>query len=196
MGSSSFRSLSLVLLLLVGVFVLPAGSASAQTTQAGVGATVPEQIAAASGIRVGCVNFSYIAANSKQGKAAFAELTVLSRKKEAEIAERAKALEDEQGRLQRESAGLDASARAGRQRTFEKARLEFDRFRQDSQSEVQQFAERVEKELQARLFPVVDRVSRERGLQLVFDVQSPGLVWFDKAIDLSEEIVKRLDAER
>jgi hypothetical protein len=58
---------------------------------------------------------------------------------------------------------------------------------------VRQFAENVEAELRARLFPVVEQLSREKGLDFVFSADSPGLIWFSAAVDLSKEIVERLD---
>ncbi len=147
-------------------------------------------------IRVGCVDLAYVANNSKQGKVAFAQLEDLTKKKEAELAERAKLIAAEQGKLQQQDALLNDQTRIDLQRTLQKAQLDFDRFRQDTQTELQQFAERVERDLRARLFPVVDEMSREKGLHLVFTADSPGLMWFSRSVDMSQEVVHRLDSAK
>src|SRR5687768_2045695 len=126
--------------------------------------------------KIGCVDLGYIAAKSKHGQDAAARVENLTKKKEIELLSRAQVLKAEEGKP-----------------TFAKAQLEFNRFREDAQSEVRQFAENVEAELRARLFPIVEQLSREKGLDVVFSADSPGLIWFSAAVDLSKEIVERLD---
>jgi outer membrane protein len=163
-------------------------------------AAAPLERAAAQGtatpaptVKVGCVNLAYIAANSRQGKVELGELETFTRTKQVEIAERAKMLAAQEARLRSEAATLSEPARVELERAVRKAQLDFARFREDVQADVQQFAERVEQALRARLFPIVDEISKEKGLTLVFTVDAPGLVWFSPALDVSQDVVERLD---
>lgn len=164
---------------------------AAPAAQAAAAERALEQAAAS--LRVGCIDFAYVAANSKQGKQAAGELQSFTEKKQSELEARAKALGAQEARLKTDAATLAEPARLELERSVRKAQLEFARFREDSQSEVQQFADKVERELRARLFPVVDAISKEKGLALVFTVDAPGLVWFSSTLDVSKEVVDRLD---
>jgi Skp family chaperone for outer membrane proteins len=51
-----------------------------------------------------------------------------------------------------------------------------------------------EVEFRARLTPVIDEVSKEKGLQFVFGLEQAAIVWWNRAADISDDVVKRLDA--
>ena len=182
------RSLATAALLLAGLCVArPIEAASYEQSSAAPPA------AAASMLKVGCIDLAYVAANSKHGKVATGEVQTFTRKKQTELEARAKTLGSQEARLKAEGATLAESARLELERTVRKAQLEFARFREDSESEVRQFAANVERDLRAKLFPIVDAISKEKGLSLVFTVDAPGLVWFSSTLDVSQEVVERLD---
>ena len=49
--------------------------------------------------------------------------------------------------------------------------------------------------IRVKLAPVIDAVSKEKGLHFVFGLEQAAIVWWSPAVDISEEVVKRLDAE-
>src|SRR5688572_14431299 len=87
-------------------------------------------------IRIGAINVSHVARNSKSGKSELSKIEDASRKKIAEIEIKAAELQRQQAELQKTSAGLSARAIADLQRTFDKSRVELERFQQDAQSEL------------------------------------------------------------
>ena len=179
---------------LVVMVVITAVSAEASGERF-AGQTAPAAPAAsiAPGVKVGCIDMAYIAANSRQGKLELSELETFTRTKQVELDERAKMLSAREDKLRKDAAAMTEAARTELERSLRKAQLEFARFREDTQTEVQQFAERIEQSLRARLFPIVDEISKEKGLTLVFTVDAPGLVWFSPALDVSKDVVQRLD---
>jgi Skp family chaperone for outer membrane proteins len=52
----------------------------------------------------------------------------------------------------------------------------------------------LQQEFQQRLEPVLSQVATEMGLQFVFNGPDAGLVWADSALDISTEVIKKLDA--
>ena len=163
-------------------------------------AAVPQEVSATqvpatppTALKVGCIDIAYIAANSRQGKLELSELETFTRTKQVEIDERAKMLGAQETRLRNDAAAMTEAARVELERSLRRAQLDFTRFREDTQTEVQQFAERIEQSLRTRLFPIVDAISKEKGLTLVFTVDAPGLVWFSPALDVSKDVVQRLD---
>ena len=144
--------------------------------------------------RIGAVNLSYVARMSKAGKEGLSRIDEASRRKAAEVDARAAELQKQQVELQQPNAGLSPRALADLQRAFEKSRIDFDRLRQDAQQEIEAMQTRFEIEFRAKLAPVIDEISKAKGLQFVFGLEQAAIVWWNPALDISEEVVKKLDA--
>jgi outer membrane protein len=70
--------------------------------------------------------------------------------------------------------------------------VDFQRFTEDAQVEVQEVQQELLQAFSARVFPVIGQVAKEKNLWAVFGSDS-GLLWHNPALDLSEEVAKRLD---
>jgi Skp family chaperone for outer membrane proteins len=145
--------------------------------------------------KIGAINLSYVARMSKAGKEGLARIDDASRKKAAEVDARAAELQKQQAELQKGS-GLSPRALADLQRAFEKSRIDFDRLQQDAQKEIEAMQAQFEMNFRAQLAPVIDEVSKEKGLQFVFGLEQAAIVWWSPAADISEDVVKRLDARK
>ena len=143
--------------------------------------------------QVGAVSISYVARTSKAGRAAIAALDAFGRQKSLEVETKAAELQRQQVELQK-SASMSPRAAADLQRAFEKSRLEFERFQQDAQAEVEALQTKFDAELRVKLAPIVDEISKEKGLHFVFGLEQAAVVWWSPAVDISAECVKRLDA--
>ena len=146
--------------------------------------------------RVGAISLAYVARSSKAGKAALAEIEKFVKQKEAEVVARGTELEKQREALQKSSAGLSARALADLQKAFDKSRLEFERFQQDAQNEVQALQAKFDADFRIKLSPIIDAVSKEKGLQFVFGLEQAAIVWWSPAVDISADVVKRLDAAK
>lgn len=147
------------------------------------------------GTRIGAIDLSYIARNSKAGKEGLTRIDVATRQKAAELEARAVDLRKQEAELQQPGMGMSDRARADLRRAFDKARLDFDRLRQDAQHEIDTMQAQFEIDFRAKLAPLIDDISKEKHLQLVFGLdQTPLVVWWSPAADISDEVVKRLDA--
>ncbi len=145
-------------------------------------------------IRIGAVSMAYVARSSKAGKSALAEIEKFVKQKESEAAVKSAELEKQQLTLQKNSIGLSARALGDLQKAFDKSRVEFERFQQDAQAEIERLQTTFDAEFRVKLAPVIDAVSKEKGLQFVFGLEQAAIVWWSPAVDISEEVVKRLDA--
>jgi outer membrane protein len=144
--------------------------------------------------RVGCVSLAYVARMSKAGKEGLSRIDAASRKKAAEVEARAAELEKQQTDFRFSSTGLSPRAIADLQRTFEKSKVDFERLQQDAQKEIEAMQTQFELEFRAKLAPIIDAVSKEKGLQFVFGLEQAAIVWWSPTVDISEEVAKRLDA--
>ena len=143
--------------------------------------------------RIGYVDLERVAALSSEGKSATAQLEALRTKKAAEVAARGKQVEALQQKLTAGGAVLNEAAYTRLQREFQRAQLDFQRFNEDAQAEMQDTQQQLWRAFTTRIFPVVGQVATEKNLWAVFSTESP-LLWHAPAIDLSEEVAKRLDA--
>jgi len=144
--------------------------------------------------RVGAIRLSYVARTSKTGQSALAAIEKVVKQKEAEAAERAARLDQQRLDVQRRGTGLSTRARADLEKAFEKSRVEFERFQQDARTDIEALQLKVDSEFRVKLSPIIDAVSKERGLHFVFGIEQAEIVWWSPAADISEEVVKRLDA--
>lgn len=154
-------------------------------------------VAAQDVARIGAVNLSYVARSSKIGKSELAKIEDTTRKKSAELDLKALDLQKQQTELQRPGVGLSARAVADLQRVFDKSRVEFERLQQDARNEIEAMQTQFELQFRATLAPVIAAISKEKGLHFVFSLEeAPMVVWWSPSVDISEEVVKRLDAGR
>jgi Skp family chaperone for outer membrane proteins len=172
----------------------PAQTAPAQTAPAP--APVPAQPPAPfpQGAKVGFVNLQAIAQLSTDGKAAAAKVNALAQKKQTEAADKAKALQANQQKLETSGSVMSDAARAQLQKDIDRMTLEGQRFEQDAQAELTELQQQLQQEFQTRLMPVLESLSKEKGLQVLFSAGDSGVIWAEPGIDLTLEAVKRLDA--
>lgn len=146
------------------------------------------------GAKVAYVVLQRIANESADGRVATTRIQALQQKKAAELTEKNKQLTSMQQKLEKEGAVMSASAAGDLQKQIEKLNLEVQRFTQDAQAEVQELQQQLQNEFQERLTPVLQQVATDMGLHFVFNGPDAGLVWADAALDISTEVIKKLDS--
>jgi outer membrane protein len=162
---------------------------------AGLGTAIFASVARAqSSPQIVGVNLTYIAANSKFGKAGLARIEAANQQKAAEIDARVAALTKQQAALQQSGSTMSERARADLQRAFDRARVDVTRSREDAQVELRLLQNQFEAEFRQKVTPLIEQLSRERGYSYVLGLEHPLIAWFSPEVDISDEIVKRLDA--
>jgi len=146
------------------------------------------------GAKVAYVVLQRIANESADGRVATTRIQALQQKKAAELNEKQKQLAGMQQKLEKEGSVMSASAAGDLQKSIEKINVEVQRFTQDAQAEVTELQQELQQEFQQRLEPVLAQVATDMGLQFVFNGPDAGLVWADSALDISAEVIKKLDA--
>jgi outer membrane protein len=146
------------------------------------------------GAKIAFVVLQRIANESADGKTATTRIQALQQKKAAELTDKNKQLQTAQQRLEKEASVLSATASGELQKQVERLTVEIQRFTQDAQAEVQELQQQLQQEFQQRLEPVLSQVATDMGLQFVFNGPDAGLVWADSALDISGEVIKKLDA--
>jgi Skp family chaperone for outer membrane proteins len=167
----------------------PAQPAPAPTAPAQAAPTppapVPQPVPFPAGAKVGFVNLQAIAQLSADGKAAAGKVNALAQKKQTEAADKTKALQANQQKLETSGGVMSEAARAQLQKDIERQTVEGQRFEQDAQAELNELQQQLQQEFQGKLMPVLEALSKEKGLQVLFSAGDSGVIWAEPGIDLT-----------
>lgn len=145
------------------------------------------------GAKVGFVNLQAIAQLSADGKSAAAKVNALAQKKQTEAADKAKLLQSNQQKLETSGGVMSEAARTQLQKDIDRQTVEGQRFEQDAQAELNELQQQLQADFQNKLMPVLEALSKEKGLQVLFSAGDSGVIWAEPGIDLTLEAVARLD---
>jgi Skp family chaperone for outer membrane proteins len=169
---------------------LPPAPAAAQPAPA----PLPPPAPFPAGAKIAFVNLQQVANLSGEGKISTAKVQALMQKKQVEAQTKSKALADAQAKLQTSGAILSDAARAQLEKDIERMNIEGQRFQQDAQAEINELSQQLQGEFQQKLFPVLEAVSKEKGVQVLLSAADAGVVWAEAGLDLTLDTVKKLDA--
>jgi len=145
------------------------------------------------GAKIAYINPAVIFQTSTDGKAGLARVQALIQKKQKEGEDKAKLLQGNQQKLQTSGGAMNDAARTQLEKEIERQQKEGERFQQDAQAEVNELQQEVQNEFFKKVQPVIDAVASEKGLHMVFNTADAGLAWAAPGLDLTSEVVKRLD---
>jgi outer membrane protein len=173
----------------------PAQPAPAQPAPAAQPATPPPAPRPfPEGAKIAYVVLQRIANESAEGKTATGRIQALQQKKATELADKQKQLQGLQQKMEKEGSVMSATAQGDMQKQAERLQTEIQRFTQDAQQEIQDLQNQLQQQFQTRIEPVLAQVGQEKGLHLIFNGPDSGLVWADPGLDISGDVIKKLDA--
>ncbi len=146
------------------------------------------------GAKVAFINPQRIFQESADGKAALARVNALTQKKQTENTAKQKALQDNQQKLQSSGSVMSDQARGQLEKEIERQQVDLQRFQQDAQAEIQELQTEVQNEFARKVQPLIDQLAKEKGLHVVFNVNDAGFAWVEPGLDLTPELIKKLDA--
>jgi outer membrane protein len=145
------------------------------------------------GAKIAYVDLQRIAQNSAEGKAAATKIQALQKQKLGEIQEKNKQVEDLKKKLEQGGTVLSDQARTQIEKDIDRTARELQFMQQNAQADAEALERELNTEFQRKLNPVVDQIAKEKGLHMVFSVRDSPVVWVETGLDLSEEVIKRLD---
>jgi Skp family chaperone for outer membrane proteins len=146
------------------------------------------------GAKIAFVNLQQVANLSGEGKISTAKVQALMQKKQAEAQAKSKLLADSQAKLQTSGSIMSEAARAQLEKDIERMNVEGQRFQQDAQAEINELSQQLQNEFQQKLFPVLEQISKEKGIQVLLSAADAGVVWAEAGLDLTLDTVRKLDS--
>jgi len=144
-------------------------------------------------VKIGVVNAQDILQKSKKGLEIQKSIQALQDKKEGEI----KAMNDEITKIEKEiqSPALNDDARNKKSIDLENKRKNLKRYLEDARNEFEQESQKQLAEFEKELMPIIDSIGKTKGFSMIIDFSRSGLVYMDPAIDITDEVVKAIDAK-
>jgi outer membrane protein len=146
------------------------------------------------GAKIAFVNLQQIASLSAEGKTSSGKVQALIQKKQTEGAEKTKTLQANQQKLQQSGSLMNEAARTQLEKEIERQTREGERFQQDAQAEINELQQELQGDFQKKLFPILQQLAQEKGLQVLFSAADAGVIWAEPGLDLTLDAVKKLDA--
>jgi outer membrane protein len=174
----------------------PAPAAPAAQTPAPAPAPAPAQPPKPfpEGAKIAYVVLQRIANESSEGKLSTAKIQALQQKKATELNDKNKQLQTLQQRIEKEGSVMSATAQADVQKQIEKLQVEVQRFTQDAQQEIQDLQNQLMQQFEQRIQPILQQVGQEKNLHFIYNAPDSGIVWADPGLDVSADVIKKLDA--
>ena len=172
----------------------PATPAQPPATQAPPPVQPPAPFPA--GAKVAYFNPQAVFQNSADGKAAVSRVNALIQKKQTENADKAKLLQGNQQKLQTSGSVMNEAARTQLEKEIERQTKDAERFQQDAQAEINELQQEVQNEFVKTLSPIIEQLANEKGLHMVFNAVESGIAWAAPGLDLTADVIKKLDAAK
>ena len=147
------------------------------------------------GAKIAFFNPQAVFQASADGRAAVARVNALIQKKQTENADKAKLLQGNQQKLQTSGSVMNEAARVQLEKEIEKQTKDAERFQQDAQAEINELQQEVQNDFVKKLSPIVEQLAVEKGLHLVFNASESGIAWATPGLDLTQDVIKKLDAQ-
>ena len=146
------------------------------------------------GAKIAFFNPQAVFQASAEGRAAVTRVNALIQKKQTENADKAKLLQGNQQKLQTSGSVMNEIARVQLEKEIEKQTKDAERFQQDAQAEINELQQEVQNDFVKKLSPIVEALANEKGLHVVFNASESGIAWAAPGLDLTADVIKRLDA--
>jgi len=143
--------------------------------------------------KVGVIEVQRIVQDSAVGKESLARIQKVSTAKQEDLTKRQTELRDLEKRIQEQGKSLSEEAMEKLQKDYQQKALDLKRFQDDAQRELEELQRRELTELEKKVLPVIEAVSKELGYTLVFNKFQSGLLYADDAVDITAAVIQKFN---
>ena len=155
----------------------------------------PAALAQAAPQKIAVIEVQRIIQESAIGKESLARVQKLQQTKQEDLAKRQKDLRDLEQKIQEQGKSLSEEAMEKLQKDYQAKALDLKRFQDDAQRELEEAQRKELAELEKRIMPVIDVVSKEQGYSLVFNKFQSGLLFAETGADLTDVVITKFNSQ-
>ena len=151
-------------------------------------------LAGAQDQRIGFVDTTRAAANSRDGKAAEQSLKNLREQKRDEFRPKDERLKRLQEELQTQRFVLSKAALQERELEIYKLRRNLERDLEAAQEEFELEQRKLMQPILQSILQVVNQVAQDKGYLVILEKTSPGVLFYSDTLDITDKVIARLNA--
>jgi outer membrane protein len=146
--------------------------------------------------KIAVINAQRTLEESAEGKRAFAQLRERNDKIRGELERIDGEIQALETRYNTQRLTMSEEARMQLTSDLERKRTERKRYEEDSAKDFQRLQYNLTEKIRNEVVPIIHQVAKERGFDVVLDAVGSGVVYWNPAIDITEEVIKRYDASK
>jgi len=147
--------------------------------------------------RVGFVNMQLVVSQSALGKAGQDQMKALDTKKTGELTALNKAIQQLQQEISTGSGVLSSAILTQKNQELDRKQREMQFAQEQARSDLQTLQDQLLEEFSKKVLPIVEQIRAEKNLWVVFGLgEGTGIAAVHPGLDLTTDIVKRLDASK
>jgi len=147
-------------------------------------------------MKVGVVDSTQVLEKSKEGKRVTAQIEAKNKTLQEDLVRLDDKIRDLETRLNTQRLTLSQEALGNLMADLDKQRTARTRFVEDSRRELNDLTQRLFAKLQSELRPIIADVGKGKNLDIIFDVGSSGIIYFNPAVDITPEVIQKYDISK
>ena len=145
------------------------------------------------GFKYAFIQFQVVVQASAEGKRAQAEIQALQEQRQKEITEKDKQLQSLQDQLQNQGGVWNEAKKIQVQNEIERGTRDIQRMVEDAKADVQKLTEQLQQNFMIKLSPVIEKLAKEKQVDMIFNANESGLVWANPGMNLTGDVIAALD---
>ena len=146
--------------------------------------------------RVAVINSEKTLQYSEEGKKAIAQLVEKEKKINVELGKIDEQILTLETRLNRQKLTLTFETQQKLALDLDNLRIKRKRVEEDSIKEFQQLKFELYSKIRKEVLPIIDSVAKEKEFSLVLDLSTSGVLYFEPAFDITDEVIKKYNASK
>jgi len=143
----------------------------------------------------GTVNMERVLSETQEGKRIIDDIRGREEPKKQDYQRMVNDIMALRNKYQSGGAGLPPEEALKIRQSIEQKELVAMRFQETTLKELENYRLEAMADFEKKVFPVIDRISKERKLTFLFPYPQRWIIFADPAVDLTEEIIREIDKE-
>ena len=146
--------------------------------------------------KIAVINSQMAFETSAEGKKALAQLTERDSKIKSDLQKMDDAIRLLENRMNTGRLTMTNEALMGLQGDIDKKTTERKRYEEDAARDAQQLSANLIQKIRVEMVAIIESLAKERGIELVLDTATSGVVTASQTIDITDEVVRRYDQSK
>ncbi len=146
--------------------------------------------------KIGVINSQDVLEKSAEGKRVIARLQEKDKSNQAAVSKLDDEIRQLETRINTQRLTLSEEALYNMNADLQRKQTDRKRLAEDAGRDFQDLQMKLFNKIQSELIPIIEAMGKEKGIDLVFDLARSGAVYFNPAVDMTDEVIRRYDASK